>query len=298
MKLSHSFPVFSFELFPPKTAEMETLLWRSIEQLAPLEPDFVSVTYGAGGSTRTRTHMTVQRILATTSLQPAAHLTCVGATRQEIDEVIREYWRIGVRHIVALRGDPPQGAGAPYVPHPDGYAYAVDLIQGIRSIGDFEISVGCYPEGHPASPRLETDIDILKGKADAGATRAITQFVFDWQVLVRFRDTVRQRGLTIPIVPGIMPVGNFRGVTRFAKACGATIPEWLTQRFEGLEGKPDELKRAAVDVACAQIAELRRHGFDKFHFYTLNRAELTEAVVKRIQLSPNQPIQEVQHDTR
>jgi methylenetetrahydrofolate reductase (NADPH) len=184
------------------------------------------------------------------------------------------------------------------VPHPDGYAYAVDLIQGIRSIGDFEISVGCYPEGHPASPRLETDIDILKGKADAGATRAITQFVFDWQVLVRFRDTVRQRGLTIPIVPGIMPVGNFRGVTRFAKACGATIPEWLTQRFEGLEGKPDELKRAAVDVACAQIAELRRHGFDKFHFYTLNRAELTEAVVKRIQLSPNQPIQEVQHDTR
>ncbi len=289
---------YSFEFFPPKTPEMEGQLWRSIERLAPLSPNFVSVTYGAGGSTRARTHATVKRILEDTALVPAAHLTCIGATREEIDEVIRGYWQIGVRHIVALRGDPPEGAGAPYVPHPGGYAYAGNLVKGIRAIGDFEVSVGCYPEGHPASPHLAFDIDILKGKMEAGATRAITQFAFDWEVFARFRDQAQKNGVSIPIVPGVMPIGNFKGVARFAKSCGAKLPDWLVQRFEGLEDKPEELKRAATEIAAEQIAHLKRAGFENFHFYTLNRAELTQAVLQQLGLAPTLALPEegTRHD--
>src|SRR5262245_53473855 len=226
----------SFEFFPPKTEEMEKTLWESITRLAPLEPNFVSVTYGAGGSTRERTHATVKRILAETSLIPAAHLTCVAATREEIDAIVRTYRDAGVRHIVALRGDPVNGAGARYAPHPGGYSNAADLAAGIRRVAsDLEISVSAYPEKHPDSPTVEADIDMLKAKVDAGATRAMTQFFFENDLYFRYLDRVRARGIDIPIVPGILPVQNFKATTGFARRCGASVPAWLAERFQGLD---------------------------------------------------------------
>ena len=218
----------SFEFFPPKTPEMEETLWRSIHRLAPFQPQFVSVTYGAGGSTRQRTHDTVKRIHDETSLVPAAHLTCVGATREEVDEVVRDYWNAGIRHIVALRGDPAEGQSK-YVPHPGGYAYASDLVAGIRKIGNFEISVAAYPEGHVDLPDLAADMDNLKRKIDAGATRAITQFFFDTDCFLRFRDRAVAAGVTVPLIPGIMPVTNFNGARRMAMMNGASVPDWFAR---------------------------------------------------------------------
>ncbi len=268
----------SCEFFPPKTAEMEATLWSSIERLAPLGPDFVSVTYGAGGSTRERTHKTVQRILAETDLHPAAHLTCVAATRGEIDEVVRDYHAIGVRHIVALRGDPVAGIGTAYEAHPGGYAQTCDLVAGIKRIGDFEVSVSAYPEGHPETATVEADIDALQTKVDAGADRAITQFFFDNDVYLRYLDKVRARGITIPIVPGILPVQNFKQAKSFAERAGATVPDWLGQRFEGLDHDPETRKLIAAAVAAEQVLDLVDRGVSEFHFYTMNRADLVYAV--------------------
>lgn len=267
----------SFEFFPPKTPEMEETMWRSINRLAPFQPAFVSVTYGAGGSTRQRTHDTVKRIRDETALTPAAHLTCVGATRDEVDEVVRDYWNAGIRHIVALRGDPAEGQSK-YVPHPGGYAYASDLVAGIRKIGDFEISVAAYPEGHVDSPDLIADMDNLKRKIDAGATRAISQFFFDTDCFLRFRDRAAAAGISLPLVPGIMPVTNFNGARRMAEMNGARVPDWFAKLFEGLENEVETRKLVAVVAAAEQCVRLRTHGVDDFHFYTLNRADLTYAL--------------------
>ena len=267
----------SFEFFPPKTPEMEETLWRSIHRLAPFQPQFVSVTYGAGGSTRQRTHDTVKRIHDETSLVPAAHLTCVGATREEVDEVVRDYWNAGIRHIVALRGDPAEGQSK-YVPHPGGYAYASDLVAGIRKIGNFEISVAAYPEGHVDSPDLAVDMDNLKRKIDAGATRAITQFFFDTDCFLRFRDRAVAAGVTVPLIPGIMPVTNFNGARRMAVMNGASVPDWLAKLFEGLEDEAETRKLVAIVAAAEQCVRLRANGIQDFHFYTLNRADLTYAL--------------------
>lgn len=275
----------SFEFFPPKNEEMEKTLWASVERLAPLAPRFVSVTYGAGGTTRERTHATVKRLVQETKLKPAAHLTCVSATREEIDAVVRGYWDAGVRHIVALRGDPPAGA-AKYAPHPGGYAYANDLIAGIKKIGDFEISVGAYPEKHPDSPNADKDIDFLKAKLDAGATRAITQYFFDAEVYLRYRDKVAARGITAEIVPGILPVTNFAQVVKFSKMCGASVPAWLAHLFEGLDGDPDTRRLVAAMVAAEQCRRLQEHGVDAFHFYTLNRADLAYSICHILGLRP------------
>lgn len=268
----------SFEFFPPKTAEMEQTLWSSIDRLAPLCPRFVSVTYGAGGSTRERTHATIVRLLGETRLVPAAHLTCVGATRTEVDEVGRAYWAAGVRHVVALRGDPPEGAGARYEPHPGGYPYAADLVAGLKRIGDFEISVAAFPEKHPESPSFEADLDVLKRKVEAGATRAITQFFFENDAYYRFLDRVRARGINIPVVPGLMPVLNFDQARSFAEKCGASVPEWLARRFEGLDHDPATRRLIAAAVAAEQVLELLDRGVAEFHFYTLNRADLAYAI--------------------
>ncbi len=275
----------SFEFFPPKNEEMEKTLWASVERLAPLAPRFVSVTYGAGGTTRERTHATVKRLVQETKLKPAAHLTCVSATREEIDDVVRGYWAAGVRHIVALRGDPPAGA-AKYAPHPGGYAYANDLIAGIKKIGDFEISVGAYPEKHPDSPDAEKDIDFLKAKLDAGATRAITQYFFDAETYLRYRDKVAARGISAEIVPGILPVTNFAQVVKFSKMCGASVPAWLAHLFEGLDGDPDTRRLVAAMVAAEQCRRLQEHGVDAFHFYTLNRADLAYSICHILGLRP------------
>ncbi len=275
----------SFEFFPPKNEEMEKTLWASVERLAPLAPRFVSVTYGAGGTTRERTHATVKRLVQETKLKPAAHLTCVSATRDEIDAVVRGYWDAGVRHIVALRGDPPAGA-AKYAPHPGGYAYANDLITGIRKLGDFEISVGAYPEKHPDSPDPDKDIDFLKAKLDAGATRAITQYFFDAEVYLRYRDKVAARGIAAEIVPGILPVTNFAQVVKFSKMCGASVPAWLAHLFEGLDGDPDTRRLVAAMVAAEQCRRLQEHGVDAFHFYTLNRADLAYSICHILGLRP------------
>jgi len=275
----------SFEFFPPKNEEMEKTLWASVERLAPLAPRFVSVTYGAGGTTRERTHATVKRLVQETKLKPAAHLTCVSATREEIDDVVRGYWDAGVRHIVALRGDPPAGA-ARYAPHPGGYAYANDLIAGIKKIGDFEISVGAYPEKHPDSPDAEKDIDFLKAKLDAGATRAITQYFFDAETYLRYRDKVAARGISAEIVPGILPVTNFAQVVKFSKMCGASVPAWLAHLFEGLDGDPDTRRLVAAMVAAEQCRRLQEHGVDAFHFYTLNRADLAYSICHILGLRP------------
>ncbi|HRD47472.1 MAG TPA: methylenetetrahydrofolate reductase [NAD(P)H] [Caulobacter sp.] len=270
----------SFEFFPPKTPEMEESLWAAIRRLEPLAPDFVSVTYGAGGSTRERTHRTVRRIIEETALKPAAHLTCVEASREEVDEVIREYWAAGVRHVVALRGDPPTGLGGVYVPREDGYANATELTAAITRIAPFEVLVGVYPEKHPESPSLEHDIDVLKAKVDAGATRAISQFFFDIDAFLRFVDRVRAVGITIPISPGIMPVSNYKGLVKMAAACGATLPSWLGNLFDGLDGDPDTRRLIACSIAAEMCAKLEEQGFTDFHFYTLNRADLVYAICR------------------
>ena len=278
-------PLVSFEFFPPKTEKMELQLWDSIKRLEPLSPRFVSVTYGAGGGTRERTHATVRRIRQETSLEPAAHLTCVGATRAEVDEIARDYWDAGVRHIVALRGDPPEGSNR-YVPHPGGYDFAVDLVAGLRRIADFEISVAAYPETHPEAPSADFDLDYLKRKIDAGATRAITQFFFDVDVCLRVLDRARGAGIDVPIVPGLLPVTNFTQVSRFAATCGASVPDWLARLFDGLEDDAETRKLVAASVAAEQVQALRAAGVDEFHFYTLNRADLTYAICHILGLRP------------
>jgi methylenetetrahydrofolate reductase (NADPH) len=268
----------SFEFFPPKTPEMEKTLWEAVARLAPLDPSFVSVTYGAGGSTRERTHATVKRILAETALAPAAHLTCVAADRAEIDGVVRSYVEAGVRHIVALRGDPPGGVGARYAPHPEGYRNAADLVAGIRRIADVEVSVSAYPEKHPDSSSVEADIDMLAAKVDAGASRAITQFFFDNDLYFRYLDRVRARAITIPIVPGILPVQNFSQMRVFAERCGTSVPAWLADRFAGLEADVATRRLIAAAVAAEQVLDLVDRGVTDFHFYTMNRADLVFAI--------------------
>jgi methylenetetrahydrofolate reductase (NADPH) len=277
---SSAAPSMSFEFSPPRTAEMEESLWTCIRRLAPLGPSFVSVTYGAGGSTRERTHRTVRRILDETSLKPAAHLTCVGASRDEVDAVIRDYWDAGVRHIVALRGDPPGSLGGAYEPRADGYANATELTAAISAIAPFEITVGLYPQKHPESPSVAHDIDVLKAKIDAGATRAITQFFFDIDGFLRFVEQVRAAGVTIPILPGIMPVTNFKGLQKMAGPCGIALPDWLANLFEGLDDDADTRRLIAAAVAAETCARLEEEGFDDFHFYTLNRAELVYAICR------------------
>lgn len=277
----------SFEFFPPKTAKMEANLWSAIEKLAPLRPSFVSVTYGAGGSTRERTHATVARIIKETDLLPAAHLTCVGASRDEVNSVIRSYWDAGVRHIVALRGDPSDGTGTAYVPHLDGYENACDLTRGIREIGDFEISVAAYPEKHPDSASVEADIDNLKAKIDAGATRAITQFFFDNDHYFRYVDRVRAAGITVPIVPGIIPIHSFPQVARFARQCGASIPAAIAERFDGLDNDTETSHLLAAVVAAEQVMGLAEQGIEDFHFYTLNRANLVFAICRCLGINPH-----------
>jgi methylenetetrahydrofolate reductase (NADPH) len=276
----------SFEFFPPKTAEMEQTLWEAIGRLAPLRPNFVSVTYGAGGSTRERTHATVKRILAETMLTPAAHLTCVAATRDEVDAVIDGYAQAGVRHIVALRGDPLGGVGERFAPHPGGYRNAADLVGGIKRIADMEVSVSAYPEKHPDSPDVAADIDMLKAKVDAGATRAITQFFFENGLYLRYLDRVRQSGVDIPVVPGILPVQNFKQAKNFAARTGASVPDWLARRFDGLDDDPATRKLIAAAVAAEQVLDLVDHGVTDFHFYTMNRADLVYAICHLLGLRP------------
>ncbi|KAF0232322.1 MAG: methylenetetrahydrofolate reductase [Beijerinckiaceae bacterium] len=268
----------SFEFFPPKNDAMAESLWASVERLAPLSPRFVSVTYGAGGSTRERTHQTVKRILDETSLKPAAHLTCVAATKAETDEIIADYWAMGVRHIVALRGDPVTGLGTPFVAHPEGYQSSADLVAGIRKIGDFEVAVSAYPEKHPDSPNFEVELDLLQKKVDAGATRAITQFFFDNDHYFRYLDKVRKRGIGIEIVPGILPVQNFKAAAGFAKRTGADVPEWLAARFEGLDDDAETRRLVAAAVAVEQVYDLLDRGVSEFHFYTMNKADLVFAI--------------------
>jgi len=267
----------SFEFFPPNDEAMERTLWSSIQRLAPLGPRFVSVTYGADGSTRERTHNVVTRIQRETRLTAAPHLTCIGASRGEVLDIARRYWDQGVRHIVALRGDPPAGAQG-YRPHPEGFAYAADLVAGLLTVGDFEISVAAYPEKHPEAPSAAFDIEVLKRKQDAGATRAITQFFFEPSLYLRFRDACAAAGITMSIVPGILPITRFPQLTRFAARCGASVPDWLEERFEGLDDDPDTRKLIAAAVAIEQVARLRHEGVNEFHFYTLNRAELAYAI--------------------
>lgn len=275
----------SFEFFPPNTVEMQKTLWNSIKHLAVLEPRFVSVTYGADGTTRERTHAAVSRIIAETKLTAAPHLTCIGASRGEIDDIARQYWDLGIRHLVALRGDPPKDAGR-YVPRADGYAYASDLVAGLMRVADFDISVAAYPEVHPEARSPLADLDNLKRKLDAGASRAITQFFFNVDVYMRFRDLCTAAGIESQIVPGILPITRFPQLTRFAEQCGATVPEWLEQRFDGLEEDPETRKMIAASVAIEQVQLLRRAGIDEFHFYTLNRSELSYAICHAIGVRP------------
>ncbi len=280
-------PQVSFEFFPPKTPEAEARLWEAIVRLEPLDPAFVSVTYGAGGSTRERTHGTVRRILAQTRLTPAAHLTCVGASREEVDQVARGYWEAGVRHLVALRGDPPPETGV-YEPHPAGYAHASDLVRGLKDLADFEISVATFPEGHPETGSIEVELENLKRKIDAGATRAITQYFFDVDLYFRFLDRASAAGIEIPIVPGILPVTSVATLIRFSRTCGATVPDWLNRLFEGLDDIPEIRNLLAMQVAASQCLLLSRAGVRNFHFFTMNRAELTWALcrVLGLQTSP------------
>ncbi|MCC7259424.1 MAG: methylenetetrahydrofolate reductase [NAD(P)H] [Alphaproteobacteria bacterium] len=270
-------PRVSFEFFPPKTPEMEAALWESIIRLAPLRPSFVSVTYGAGGSTRDRTHHTVKRILAETQLKPAAHLTCVGHSKAEIEAIARDYWEAGVRHIVALRGD-ATADGKP-IPHPsEGYRYADELVAGLKQVADFEISVAAYPETHPEAKSPKADLDHLKRKIDAGASRAISQFFFNGEVFLKFLERARHAGITAPIVPGILPVTNFAQVVRFSKLCGTEVPAWVARAFEGLDNDPRTRQLVAAMIAAEQCRQLRAAGIEDFHFYTLNRADLTFAI--------------------
>jgi methylenetetrahydrofolate reductase (NADPH) len=274
----------SFEFSPPKTSEAEEQLWRAIRRLEPLKPAFVSVTYGAGGSTRERTHATVKRIAQETGLAPAAHLTCVAAPRCEIDEIVQAYWDAGVRHIVALRGDMPDMTG-PYTQHAEGYRSTPELIEGIRRIGDFEVSVSCYPERHPDSASFGHDIELLKRKVDAGATRAIGQFCFDSDTVARLRDNAAAEGIKAPIIPGMMPTTNFKGIQRMAARCGARVPDWLSRLYDGLDNDPEARRIVASAVMAEQVAELHARGFDQFHFYTLNQSDLTFATCRLLGLS-------------
>ena len=267
----------SFEFFPPNTEKMNQTLWKSIERLAALKPRFVSVTYGADGSTRERTHAAVERIASQTSLTAAPHLTCIGANRAEIDDIAREYWDMGIRHLVALRGDPPTDATG-YKPHPNGYSYAADLVAGLRKVADFDISVAAYPEVHPEATNAIADLDNLRRKLDAGATRAITQFFFDVDKFLRFRDLCTAAGIESSIVPGILPITRFPQLQRFAEQCGASVPEWLSQRFAGLEDDAETRQMIAASVAIEQVRKLQAEGISEFHFYTLNRSELTFAI--------------------
>ncbi|HEV7434032.1 MAG TPA: methylenetetrahydrofolate reductase [NAD(P)H] [Pseudorhizobium sp.] len=272
----------SFEFFPPKAPEMETQLWETVEALRVWNPDFVSVTYGAGGSTKAPTLATVRRLIDETPLVTAAHLTCVDASRDEVQAVVAEYKTLGVRHIVALRGDPASGVGTSYVPHPDGFGDTAELVAGLRALGDFDISVSAYPEKHPESHNMDADIDTLKRKADAGAARALTQFFFDNDIFERYLDKVRAAGITIPIVPGIMPIQNLTQLKRFASRCGASVPAFLDARFAEYEDRPAERAQVAADVAAEQMDDLRRRGVDDFHIYTMNRAPLVDAVLERL----------------
>ena len=282
---SHPAPALSFEFFPPRTEALEQQLWQCIRRLEPLAPRFVSVTYGAGGSTQARTHATVARIVAETALVPAAHLTCVGASRGEVDDVARAYWDAGVRHIVALRGDVP-GGGA-YEPRADGYAYAAELVAGLRRIADFEISVAAYPETHPTAASAEADLNNLRRKLDAGATRAITQYFFEAETYLRFLDRCLAAGITAPIVPGIMPVSNFAQAEKFSAMCGASVPGWLGHLFDGLADDHETRRMVAVVVAAEQVRVLQASGIDEFHFYTLNRPDLVYAIAHILGVRPH-----------
>ncbi len=275
----------SFEFFPPKSPDMEDQLWQTVKALQPYQPDFVSVTYGAGGTTREPTLSTVKRLIDDTPLATASHLTCVGATRDEVRAVVEEFQAVGVRHFVALRGDPQGGVGSRYAPHPGGFVNAADLVAGLREIGDFEISVSAYPERHPESENDAVDLDMLKQKVDAGATRALTQFFFDNDIFERYLERVRAAGINIPIVPGIMPIQNLTQLKRFASMCGASIPAFLDARFEGTEGDAQARASIAADIAAEQIADLSRRGLQEFHIYTMNRAPLTIATLDRLGIS-------------
>jgi methylenetetrahydrofolate reductase (NADPH) len=279
-------PTVSFEFFPPKTERMASTLWQSVQRLTPFKPSFVSVTYGAGGTTRERTHETVRKITQETSLTAAAHLTCVSATSLEVDEIANDYWAMGVRHIVALRGDMPE-PGQAYQPTANGYAYASDLVTGLKKLHDFEISVAAYPETHPEARDLATEIDNLKRKFDAGATRAITQFFFETKDFLHYRDKMAAAKLEMPIIPGILPVTNFKSMVAFAGRCGATVPKWVSQRFEGLDEDLETRSGIAAAMAVEQCRELEREGVHAFHFYTLNRAELTTAICRMLGLGQN-----------
>jgi len=277
----------SYEFFPPKSDEMQTQLWETVDALAAFKPEFVTMTYGAGGSTREPTLAAVQRMINDAKLQTAAHLTCVDAAREEVKSVVEEYRAAGVRRIVALRGDSSAGVGAAYKPHPDGFSDTADLVRMLVEYGDMDISVSAYPEMHPESPSMAADIDTLKRKADAGANRALTQFFFDNEVFERYLEAVHAAGITIPIVPGIMPIQNLTQLKRFAGRCGATVPAFLDARFEGLDDKPDDRAKVAADVAAEQIADLMRRGHDHFHLYTMNRVPLVSGVLERLGRHPD-----------
>ena len=281
-------PALSFELFPPKSAAQEASFWSCVRRLERCAPRFVSVTYGAGGSTQGRTHAIVERIARQTCMIPAAHLTCVAATREAVDTVARRYWEAGIRHLVALRGDMP-GGGA-YAPHPGGYSYAADLVAGLRRVADFEISVAAYPETHPAAPSAAFDLDNLKRKLDAGATRAITQYFFEADTFLRFRDRARAAGITAPIVPGILPITNFAQAAKFSAACGASVPDWLGRLFEGLDDDAETRRIVAAMVAAELIRTLQANGVEAFHFYTLNRPDLVCGIAHVLGVRPAAPV--------
>jgi methylenetetrahydrofolate reductase (NADPH) len=283
-------PVVSFEFFPPGDEAMAQQLWQSVLRLAPLRPNFVSITYGADGSTRERTHEFVQKVLRETDLRVAPHLTCVAASRQDVLDIAQEYWRQGVRHLVALRGDAPaadlsQYGG--YRPHPGGFAYASDLVRGLKQVGRFEVSVAAYPEGHPESGGVDADLENLRRKVDAGANRAITQFFFETDLFLRYRDRCAAAGMQISIVPGILPITRFPQLLRFAARCGASVPDWLRSRFEGLDEDAETRRMIAANVAIEQVQRLRQHGVEEFHFYTLNRGELAYAICHALGLRPH-----------
>jgi methylenetetrahydrofolate reductase (NADPH) len=274
--------VVSFEFFPPKAGDAEVSFWQTLRKLEPMRPQFVSVTYGAGGTTQDRTLETVRRIAAETTLAPVAHLTCVGASKDEVNDVVRKFWEAGVRHILALRGDPPAGVGTRFAPHPEGYRNAADLVRGIRGVADFQVSVSAYPEKHPESVSIEEDLAFLADKADHGATHAITQFFFHNAFFLRLRDRIAARGINIKLLPGILPVTNFAKVQEFAGKCGAHIPPEMIARFSGLDREPETRNLVAAMVAAEQVQALEREGVDAFHFYTLNRADLVYAICRML----------------